>query len=294
MRQWAGRATLVFGLLFAAVSPAAARRPAPRARTAAPTPFVIGIAGGSGSGKSTLARDLARRLGEGRVQVLSSDDFFRYDGPAFRRLLDERARAGDHAELKPEEFTDFDRLAASLRALRRGRTIVKNVYDHATQRILADHEHVAPRPIIVVEGLHTISAGALAPELDLTIYVDPSERVRYAWKQQRDLAERHMTPTEVRDSYEKEAAHFDAFIRPQRERADLVLTFDFAGRSPTGDASLSAQLARHDASPRRFETIEAGRAALAQAVVDALPAQAAAPGRTEPRPFRARPPDHRR
>jgi uridine kinase len=256
---------LALAWLLAAGTAAAA----PRAARTSARPFVIGIAGGSGSGKSTLARDLRQRLGAAQVQVLSSDDFFRYDGPAFRRLLDERAQAGRHGELKPEEFTDFDRLAATLRSLRRGRAIVKNVYDHATQRILLDRERVSPRPVIVVEGLHTISARALQPELDLTIYVDASERVRYAWKEKRDLAERRMTPAEVRASYEKEAAHFDAFIRPQRERADLVFAFDFAARSDRGE-SLNAQLTRTGGDARRFEKIEAARAALAQEVQRAI------------------------
>ncbi len=203
-------------------------------------PFIIGVAGGSGSGKSTLARDLAKMLGEERVVILSTDDYFRYDGDGYNKLLAERSKQGKTDELRPEEFTDFDALASQLGKLRAGQSITKNIYDHGAHQIRRDAERVAPRPIVIVEGLHPIGIPAIKEKLDVSVFVDPSDGLRFAWKEKRDVAERHMTRDEVRVQFEKELAHHDAFVRPQRESADLLFHFD--AKDASNADSLKVQL----------------------------------------------------
>jgi uridine kinase len=40
-------------------------------------------------------------------------------------------------------------------------------------------------------------------QVDLAIYDDPSHKVRYKWKEGRDMQERVLTAKEVRESFEK-------------------------------------------------------------------------------------------
>jgi phosphoribulokinase len=127
-----------------------------------------------------------------------------------------------------------------------------------------------------VEGLHPVAAEAVRRELDLSVYVDPSDQVRSRWKERRDIAERRMTPAEVRDSFEKEAKHFDAFVRPQRERADLV--FGFEDQSPprvaTDDEDLAVTLTDRSrpgtARVTRARSLAAGRGLLVERITAAI------------------------
>jgi uridine kinase len=181
-------------------------------------PFVIGIAGDSGSGKSTFARGLTATLGADRVKVICVDDYHRLDRQG-------RKAAGVTA-LNPVA-TDLDRLARDLGTLRGGKAIDKPVYDHSNGT-LAPTEAFAPGKIIIVEGLHPFATNALRDKLDLSVYFDPSSRVKEGWKLKRDVAERGHKAADVRKEIRARKPDFKAHVEPQKKAADVLVSFDWS------------------------------------------------------------------
>ena len=55
--------------------------------------------------------------------------------------------------------------------------------------------------------------------------VDPPEDMRRGWKVQRDCSRRGYTTDEVLDELDRREADAEAYIRPQRRHADLVISF---------------------------------------------------------------------
>jgi phosphoribulokinase len=51
--------------------------------------------------------------------------------------------------------------------------------------------------------------------LDFTIYLDISDEIKFAWKIQRDMAERGWTLAQVQESIEARKPDFAAFVAPQ-------------------------------------------------------------------------------
>jgi uridine kinase len=177
--------------------------------------LVVGIAGGVGSGKTSLARALVRILGPAQAALLSHD--------AYRR---DGGRAGDGASSDVLLAVDQARFLEHLGALRLGRPIRPPRGGALFERFPDDDGAVvAPRPIVVVEGLLLLWDPAARAALDLSIYLDAAEPVRLARRLARDGAEPGVATDTVLTQYALAVRDVHrAYVEPTRAMADLVLS----------------------------------------------------------------------
>jgi len=178
-------------------------------------PVMIAIAGDSAAGKTTLTRGIAETLGADRATALCVDDYHRYD----------------RAERKDIPFTVLhpdcnyiDVMEQHLQLLALGRPILKPVYDHSTGSLVRP-VLVEPREFVIVEGLLPLHTKLARACFDITVYLDPPEEIRRKWKIRRDCAERGYTPGAVLAELDRREPDSAAFIRPQRQWADMAIRF---------------------------------------------------------------------
>ncbi len=60
---------------------------------------------------------------------------------------------------------------------------------------------------------------------DVRVYLDPPEELRRHWKVQRDCSRRGYTTDQVLSELDRREPDSEAFIRPQRHHADIVVSF---------------------------------------------------------------------
>jgi phosphoribulokinase len=178
-------------------------------------PIFIGIGGDSGTGKSTLMAGVYRIIGEPRITALCLDDYHGLN-------RSERTLLGVTA-LDPRA-NDFFRMESQLLDLKRGQQILKPVYDHH-DGTFGTPEKVAPRDIVIVQGLHPFLAPGVRALFDLKVWLDPEDELKHGWKIQRDVAKRGYTPEAVTKEIEARRADVEVYIAPQRRFADLVIRF---------------------------------------------------------------------
>merc|ERR1711920_1089140 len=77
-----------------------------------------------------------------------------------------------------------------------------------------------------LEGLHPIYDEKARANLDLAIYIDIVDDVKFAWKIQRDVAERGWTEEQVKEDIEKRLPDFAKYVDPQKKDADVVLRYE--------------------------------------------------------------------
>ncbi len=178
-------------------------------------PVILGIVGDSAAGKTTLTDGIAAILGSDRVACICSDDYHRYSRAERDRLqLTALDPAANHLDIFEQH----------LRLLRQGQPILKPVYDHRDGSLAAP-VYVEPRPYIIVEGLLGYHSRAMRECYDVKLFLEPAEELRVRWKTQRDTAKRGYTRAQVMQQIAERERDTQAFVRPQRTFADIVVTF---------------------------------------------------------------------
>jgi phosphoribulokinase len=196
-------------------------------------PILLAIAGDSGTGKTTITAGLVEALGRERITSVGADDYHRYDR--------EERKSLPFTPLHPK-CNYIDIMEQHLQHLAMGQPILKPVYDHDTGQ-LGRPEYVEPADFVIVEGLLPLHTKLSRACFDITVYLDPPEDIRVAWKLGRDTKKRGYTEEQVRKELEKREPESAEFIRPQRAHADIVVRFSpIEERGESRNDPLSAYL----------------------------------------------------
>ena len=178
-------------------------------------PIMFALVGDSGAGKSTLSNGCVELMGVDRVTAICLDDYHSLDRVG-------RTKRGITA-LHPD-CNHLDLIAQHVRLLKAGETIFKPVYDH-TDGTFGPPEFITPGPVVLIHGLHGLFTPELRRHWDLSVYLDPDPQLRIDWKIKRDVSKRGYTRAEVEKQLDERRNDSEAFIVPQREYADMVITF---------------------------------------------------------------------
>jgi phosphoribulokinase len=204
-----------------------------------PRPVILGVVGDSAAGKTTITRGLVRVLGEDNVSHICIDDYHRYD---------RQQRAGLAITPLHPDCNYIDILTQDLAHLRRGEAILKPVYRH-NDGTFGPPVYLQPQRFTVIEGL----LGYYLPEMrdmyDVRVFLNPPEDLRRRWKVQRDCSRRGYTTDQVLAELDRRSDDSEAFIRPQRRHADMLISFQ-APEGADGDPThLDAELTLRDGLP---------------------------------------------
>jgi len=180
-------------------------------------PFVIGVAGGSGSGKTTVVRRIVDSLGPDQVIVLEHDRYYRDRNDL--RFEERTALNYDH----PDSL-ETDLLVADLHRLRAGHAVELPAYDFARFARKAVRERTEPRRAIIVEGILIFTDAELRRLMDVKVFVDTDDDIRFIRRLQRDIADRGRTVQSVIDQYlgTVKPMHLD-FVEPSKRYADIII-----------------------------------------------------------------------
>merc|ERR1719252_19200 len=211
----------------------------------AENPVVIGLAADSGCGKSTFMRRLTSIFGgESKLNdigretntlvsdmttVICLDDYHKWD----RTGRKSNSEWPDGITALHEACQDWDKMAADVTDLKAGKTVSKPIYNHITGE-LDPYEEVPATPIVIFEGLHPLYDSRVNAALDLSIYLDITDDVKFAWKAQRDIAERGATMEDVQAAIDARKPDFSAYVEPQKQKADIIIQVLMSDVVPDG------------------------------------------------------------
>eukprot|EP00210_Caulerpa_lentillifera_P002365 g2269.t1 len=136
--------------------------------------------------------------------------------------LDRQGRKEKNVTALAPEAQDFNLMYEQIEAIKKGKPIQKPIYNHVTG-LLDPPEEIKPPKIFIIEGLHPFYDERVRELCDFKIYLDISDDVKFAWKMQRDMAERGHTVESIKASIEARKPDFKAYIDPQKQYADAVI-----------------------------------------------------------------------
>lgn len=179
--------------------------------------LIIGVAGGTGSGKTTIVRRLVEALGPDQVTRVEQDRYYR-DLSAMP--LDARgARNFDH----PDSF-EFDLLLTHIEQLAAGRDVDAPRYDFRRHVREETTDRLPARPAIIVEGILVLADPRLRELMNVRVYVDTDDDIRFIRRLQRDIIERGRTVESVISQYETtvKPMHLE-FVEPSKRYAHVIV-----------------------------------------------------------------------
>jgi uridine kinase len=179
--------------------------------------IIVGVAGGTGSGKTTVSQAILDRVGRDRIAYLQHDSYYRDRSHV---PLEERAKANfDHPDALESEL-----LAQHLASLKTGQAVEVPVYDFTTHTRETRTVTVAPRKVILVEGILIFAERALRELMDIKVFVDTDADIRFIRRLQRDITERGRTVGSVIRQYTETVRpmHLE-FVEPSKRYADVII-----------------------------------------------------------------------
>lgn len=178
-------------------------------------PFTIGIAGDSGAGKSRLLLMLDELFCEEQILNIEGDGDHKWERGS--------ENWKDMTHLNPQANYLY-RQAEDLHILRDGNAVKRTNYNHDTGTFTGK-EKVSPRPYIVLCGLHSLYLPQMRQVLDMKIFLDTDENLRYYWKVNRDRTDRGHDTAGVIRQIEARRQDAEKYIYPQKQYADLIIRY---------------------------------------------------------------------
>lgn len=176
---------------------------------------IIGITGGSGAGKTTIVNSVAEVVHD--FQFIPQDNYYKSAEHVSNQNITEFNF--DH----PSAF-DNELLYAHLRALKEGHPIEMPTYDFVRHRRSEQTVHIDPAKLIIFEGIMIFFEKRVRELIDLKIYVDTPDDVRFIRRLQRDMNERGRTMDSVLTQYlEYVRPGYFEFTEPTKAFADLIV-----------------------------------------------------------------------
>jgi len=179
--------------------------------------MIIGISGGTGSGKTTVARRILEDVNDSEVIYLQQDSYY-------RNLGDMPIELRHQINFDHPDALDNELFINHIKALRAAEAIDMPVYDFTTHTRQVETIHIAPKPILIVEGILVFVDPALRELMDIKIFVDTPDDVRFIRRLRRDVNERGRHVESVINQYLGTVRPMhQQFVEPSKRHADVII-----------------------------------------------------------------------
>ena len=181
---------------------------------------LILIGGGSSSGKSYITSEVLKRLGGENIVRLTMDDYYKDQSDM---SLEERYKVNyDH----PKAF-DWPLMRRQLRDLKEGKPIQKPIYDFVNLTRSGQFEEIAPKKVILVEGIMALVDREIRRLGDMKIFISASSERRFLRRLIRDKKERGRSFENIVSQYFNTVQPmYGEIVEPSSIYADFIINND--------------------------------------------------------------------
>ncbi len=176
---------------------------------------IIGITGGSGSGKTTIVRKISEIIPD--FLFIPQDNY--YKSAEYMNNKNITAFNFDHPDAFDNEF-----IIKQLEALKNFEEVDMPQYDFVHHRRMDESIRIKPKKLIIFEGIMIFFDKRIRDLIDLKLYVDTPDDIRFIRRLERDTTERGRTVESVIQQYIEvvRPGHYE-FIEPTKRYADLII-----------------------------------------------------------------------
>jgi uridine kinase len=159
------------------------------------------------------------------LQSVSADEVvFIQQDLYYRNLKDMPLDYRNAANFDHPDAIDNELLAHHLKKLKAGEPVDLPIYDFRTHSRLPDTAPIQAKPIVIVEGILIFAEARLREQMDIKVFVDTPDDIRFIRRLRRDIAERGRTLDSVIEQYMATVRPMHMqFIEPSKRFADVII-----------------------------------------------------------------------
>ncbi|NDJ54322.1 MAG: uridine kinase [Chloroflexi bacterium] len=180
-------------------------------------PITIGVAGGSGAGKTTVVQVILDQIGRKHIASVQHDAYYHDLGdlPPEQRV---------HINFDHPDSLDTDLFVEHIKQLKNYQSIELPVYDFSTYTRTDQVVVVPPHRVILIEGILIFADPRVRELIDVRIFVDTPDDIRFIRRLQRDTRERGRTMESVVHQWiETVRPMYLNFVEPSKRHAHVII-----------------------------------------------------------------------
>lgn len=179
--------------------------------------YIIGIAGGSASGKTTFIAKLKDYFSASSLSVLSLDHYY--------KPLDQQQKdANGEVNFDLPESIDMSKFLRDMIRLESGQSVQLQEYTFNHPEKEPEILEIKPAKVLVVEGLFIYEDETIASRINLKLFIDADDQIKFNRRLQRDSEERGLDPKTIAYQWENHVKPaFDKYLLPHKERVDMII-----------------------------------------------------------------------
>jgi len=179
--------------------------------------ILIGIAGGTGSGKTSVSREIIKEFTTGEVAVIQLDSY--YKDLAHMSFEERNKQNFDHPDAM-----DFELLNSHLSSLMQWQSAKIPCYDFGLHTRKEESDCIEPHHVLVLEGILTLWDSMIRELMDIKLFVETPDDIRFIRRLTRDRVERERSTQSVIDQYLHTVRPMHKqFVEPTKIYADLII-----------------------------------------------------------------------
>lgn len=181
---------------------------------------IIGITGGSGSGKTTIVKKIEEVVSD--FTFIPQDNYYK----SAKYILKEDIDNSNITKFNFDHPDAFDNqlILEHLKKLKNNESIDMPQYDFVHHTRLDTTIRVKPAKLIIFEGIMVLTNKAIRNLIDLKIFVDTPDDIRFIRRLRRDIVERGRTVESVIEQYLSTVRPgYYEFIEPTKRYADIII-----------------------------------------------------------------------
>lgn len=179
--------------------------------------YVVGITGGSGAGKTQFLNWIKNSFTPDQLCLLSQDNYYQ------NRTTD-NAKENRIKNFDEPTVIEVDQFAHDLQQLKRGIKIIRQEYTFNNPAKSPKLLEFNPAPIVIVEGIFVFHFAEINKLLNLKIFIEAKEHLKFHRRITRDQLERGYPLEDILYKYTNHVAPaYEKYIEPYRHEADLII-----------------------------------------------------------------------
>jgi uridine kinase len=180
-------------------------------------PYVVGVTGGSGAGKTQFLNWIKNSFSPNQLCLISQDNYYQ------NRTTDS-AEENRIKNFDEPNVIEVDQFANDLQQLKKGIKITRHEYTFNNPTKSPKLLKFNPAPIVIVEGIFVFHFAEISKLLNLKIYIEAKEHLKFHRRIARDQLERGYPLEDILYKYTHHVAPaFEKYIEPYRHEADLII-----------------------------------------------------------------------